>query len=157
MPKYKVLAASEDIIPVCVLATRNVLGKIDYLKIKELTAENAEIFLNKDIIVLTTNREIVPSDIVGPLESDENPEEDLGATQRRYHILSAADDALSFCNLTVHDEEGRLSYLHVKNLDAAAAAAFIGEEILVSTLAHEIIPRDIVVKSLAIEPEVPKL
>jgi len=161
LPKYKVVAANADTIPVCVLATRKlnkhtISDKIDYLKVKELTAANALPFVDKEIIVTTTNRDIVPWDIIGPLEMDESVA-DIEGVQVRYYILSVADGIINVCTLTVHDEEGRLNYLQVRKLDPEAAKIFIGEEIMVATLSHEILPRDIVVKSLEIEPEVPEL
>ncbi len=154
MPKFKVISVADGSIPVCILTTRNERGRIDHVKVKEMTAENARIFVDKDILVATSNREIIPGDIFFEVDPDLD-DEGLPIKTWRYHVLSAGDGGIPVCIFTVHDEEGRLDYLYVHNMTAENAAPFLGEEIFVSVLNKEVRPRDLKMKKYEIIPTLP--
>lgn len=155
MPNYKVISAHDGGVPVCTFTTRNAKNRTDYLKIKNMKAENAEIFIDQDIIVTTTNREIVPQDIILKADISLFEPDDIPPVQVPYKVLSVSNDEIPVCILTVHDEQGRLNHLYVHNMIAVVGQSFTGELIHVATLANEVRPHDIVVKSLEIDPEVP--
>jgi len=154
MPKYRVISVADGSIPVCVLMARNERGRIDALKVKDMEAENAAIFIGKDILVGTTNREIIPQDILFETGSHEG-EVELPERTVKYRVLSAADGGVPVCTFTVHDEEGRMDHLHVHDMTAENAAPFVGEEIFVTVQNKEIRPRDIKVKKYEIFPTPP--
>jgi hypothetical protein len=64
MPKYKVLSASDDVIPVANLLVTDEEGRITHILVKGMTGENAKLLVGEEIRVHTTNREIIPRDII---------------------------------------------------------------------------------------------
>jgi len=64
MPTYTVLRSSDKQIRVCNLIVVDENNEIQSLDVKELSGENGNIFVGKRIDVKTTNREIIPSDIM---------------------------------------------------------------------------------------------
>ena len=154
MPKFKVISVADGSIPVCVLTTRNERGRIDYVKVRDMIAENASIFVGKDILVATSNRDIIPQDILFETEPDTDAE-GLPIRTWKYHVLSAADGVLPVCVFTVHDEEGRMDHLYVHDMTAVNAVPFVGEEVFVTVVNKEVRPRDLKMKKYEIFPTPP--
>ena len=63
LPTYKVLSASDKVVPVCNLIVEDEQGKIQSINVRNMSGGAAQIFVGKTINVETTNRDIVPSDI----------------------------------------------------------------------------------------------
>ena len=62
MPRYKVISSSNKVINVCNLMVIDEEGRVQSINVKELTGEGGKIFIDKEIDVVTTNREIIPSE-----------------------------------------------------------------------------------------------
>ena len=63
MPRYKVLSSADKFINVCNLMVIDEEGKVQSIDVKHLTGEGGELFVDKEIDISTTNREVIPSDI----------------------------------------------------------------------------------------------
>ncbi len=78
MPRYKVLSSADKVISVCNLMVIDEEGRIQSIDVKQLTGEGGKLFIGKEIDVVTSNREIIPSDIrIVGATPPETPSEDV--------------------------------------------------------------------------------